>query len=84
MLTALREIDGGWGEGGGQVIRTAVALAAITHTPIRVHNVRANQRPLGWRRNIWRPGAQSPGSVAHGPTVSNCAPPRSSSCRDGS
>lgn len=41
MLTALREIDGAWGEGGGQLIRTAVALAASTHTPIRVHNVRA-------------------------------------------
>ena len=47
MLTAMREIDGAWGEGGGPLIRTAVALAAITHTPIRVRNVRANRRPTG-------------------------------------
>ena len=47
MLTALREIDGAWGEGGGQLIRTAVALAAITRTPIRVRHVRANRRPPG-------------------------------------
>ena len=47
MFTALREIDGGWGEGGGQLIRTAVALAAITRTAIRVHNVRAHRQPPG-------------------------------------
>lgn len=41
------EIDGAWGEGGGQLIRTAVALAAITRTPIRVRNVRAARRPPG-------------------------------------
>ena len=47
MPTAMREIDGAWGEGGGQLIRTAVALAAITHTPIRVRHVRANRQPPG-------------------------------------
>ena len=47
MFTALREIDGGWGEGGGQLIRTAVALAAITRTPIRVRHVRAHRQPPG-------------------------------------
>ncbi|MGE5339346.1 MAG: RNA 3'-terminal phosphate cyclase [Gemmatimonadota bacterium] len=41
------DIDGAWGEGGGQLVRTAVALAAITHTPIRVRNVRAARRPAG-------------------------------------
>lgn len=41
------EIDGAWGEGGGQLIRTAVALAAITRTPIRVRNARAARRPPG-------------------------------------
>ncbi len=40
-------IDGAWGEGGGQLIRTAVALAAIARTPIRVRNVRAARRPPG-------------------------------------
>jgi RNA 3'-phosphate cyclase len=47
ISNALREIDGAWGEGGGQLIRTAVALAAITHTPIRVRHVRANRQPPG-------------------------------------
>lgn len=47
MPTAPWEIDGAWGEGGGQLIRTAVALAAITHTPIRVRHVRANRQPPG-------------------------------------
>lgn len=41
------DIDGAWGEGGGQLVRTAVALAAITGTPIRVRNARAARRPPG-------------------------------------
>jgi RNA 3'-terminal phosphate cyclase (ATP) len=41
------EIDGSHGEGGGQLVRTAVALAAISGTPIRVANVRANREKAG-------------------------------------
>ncbi len=41
------EIDGAWGEGGGQLIRTAVALSALASTPIRVRNVRAARHPPG-------------------------------------
>jgi RNA 3'-phosphate cyclase len=37
------EIDGAYGEGGGQLVRTAVALAAITGTPVRLANVRAKR-----------------------------------------
>jgi hypothetical protein len=40
---ALVEFDGRVGEGGGQLVRVAVALAAITSTPIRIHHVRANR-----------------------------------------
>jgi hypothetical protein len=40
---ALIEFDGRVGEGGGQLVRVAVALAAITGTPIRIHHVRANR-----------------------------------------
>ncbi len=36
-------IDGAYGEGGGQILRTAFALAAITGTPIRIENIRANR-----------------------------------------
>lgn len=41
------DIDGAHGEGGGQLVRTAVALAAIRRTPIRVRNVRAGRRNPG-------------------------------------
>ena len=39
----LVELDGRVGEGGGQLVRVAVALSAITGTPIRIHHVRANR-----------------------------------------
>jgi RNA 3'-phosphate cyclase len=41
------EIDGAYGEGGGQLVRTAVALAAITGTPVRLANVRAKRDKPG-------------------------------------
>jgi RNA 3'-terminal phosphate cyclase len=37
------EIDGAHGEGGGRLVRTAVALAAVTGTAIRLHDVRARR-----------------------------------------
>lgn len=40
-------VDGSQGEGGGQIVRTAVALAARTNTPIEISNVRANRDPPG-------------------------------------
>jgi len=43
------EIDGGEGEGGGQVIRTAMALSSITKTPIRISNIRAKRPKPGLR-----------------------------------
>ena len=41
------EIDGAYGEGGGQLVRTAVALAALTGRPLRLANVRANRAKPG-------------------------------------
>src|SRR4051794_28914557 len=41
------EIDGSFGEGGGQVIRTGVALSALTGKPLRVFNVRARRSKPG-------------------------------------
>ncbi|ERS99989.1 RNA 3'-terminal phosphate cyclase [Sporothrix schenckii 1099-18] len=38
------ELDGRTGEGGGQLVRIATALAALTGQPIRVVNVRGNRR----------------------------------------
>jgi RNA 3'-terminal phosphate cyclase (ATP) len=36
-------VDGSRGEGGGQILRTAVALSAVTHDPVRVTNIRAGR-----------------------------------------
>lgn len=41
----LLSIDGSYGEGGGQIVRTAVALSVLTNTPIQITNIRAN-RPI--------------------------------------
>lgn len=41
------EIDGAYGEGGGQLVRTAVALSAITHRPVRISNIRAGRSRPG-------------------------------------
>jgi len=43
------KIDGSHGEGGGQVLRTAVALSAITGHPIEITSVRANRKPPGFK-----------------------------------
>jgi RNA 3'-phosphate cyclase len=42
-------IDGSYGEGGGQIIRTAVALSVLTNQPIQINNIRANRPVPGLR-----------------------------------
>jgi RNA 3'-terminal phosphate cyclase (ATP) len=42
-------IDGSHGEGGGQVLRTSLALSAITGQPVRVEHIRAARRTPGLR-----------------------------------
>jgi RNA 3'-terminal phosphate cyclase (ATP) len=37
------EIDGRTGEGGGQLVRVACALAAVTSQAVKVTNVRGNR-----------------------------------------
>jgi RNA 3'-terminal phosphate cyclase (ATP) len=44
------EIDGSYGEGGGQLVRTAVALSAVTGTEIRVTNIRKNRPNPGLKQ----------------------------------
>jgi RNA 3'-phosphate cyclase len=41
------EIDGSYGEGGGQLVRTAVALAAVTGRGVRIRGIRARRRTPG-------------------------------------
>jgi RNA 3'-terminal phosphate cyclase (ATP) len=43
-------IDGSQGEGGGQVLRTSLALSMITGTPIRIDKVRARRSKPGLMR----------------------------------
>ncbi|MCK5265699.1 MAG: RNA 3'-phosphate cyclase, partial [Candidatus Thorarchaeota archaeon] len=35
------EIDGSYGEGGGQILRTSISLAALTMKPVRISKIRA-------------------------------------------
>lgn len=44
------EIDGAEGEGGGQVLRTALALSLATGQPFRIHNIRAGRSKPGLMR----------------------------------
>ncbi len=45
MLT----IDGSYGEGGGQVLRTSLSLAAITGQAVRIERIRAGRKKPGLR-----------------------------------
>jgi len=37
------DIDGSYGTGGGQLVRNAVALSALTGTPVRIRSIRAKR-----------------------------------------
>ena len=44
------EIDGSEGEGGGQILRSALSLAICTQQPFRITNIRANREKPGLMR----------------------------------
>lgn len=46
MLT----LDGSFGEGGGQILRSALALALVTGKPFRIEKIRANRKKPGLMR----------------------------------
>ena len=50
LFLAMIEIDGSFGEGGGQILRMSVALSALTKKPVKVFNIRANRPNPGLRR----------------------------------
>jgi len=47
MNNGLVVIDGSIGEGGGQILRTALALSAVLMKPIRIFNIRAKRKNPG-------------------------------------
>jgi len=44
------EIDGSRGEGGGQILRTSLALSMITRRPMRMRRIRARRKKPGLQR----------------------------------
>ena len=48
--THVLKIDGSYGEGGGQILRSIVSLSAIIGKPIEVINIRAKRQNPGLRR----------------------------------
>ena len=47
---AMIEIDGSEGEGGGQIVRSSLALSLLTGKPFRITNVRAGRKKPGLMR----------------------------------
>jgi len=43
-------IDGSQGEGGGQILRSALSLSMVTGTPFQIHNIRAQRSKPGLLR----------------------------------
>jgi len=43
----MMEIDGAIGEGGGQVLRTALSVACVKGQPVRIYNIRAGRESGG-------------------------------------
>ncbi len=68
------EIDGSEGEGGGQILRTSLALSVITRTPVLLRNVRAKRSKPGLRRQhlaAVRAAASISGAELRGDAVSS-------------
>jgi RNA 3'-terminal phosphate cyclase (ATP) len=50
MTDAAVEIDGSRGEGGGQILRTSLALSMITKRPLRMRRIRSGRKKPGLQR----------------------------------
>jgi len=50
MEQTLVRIDGSFGEGGGQILRTSLSLSLVTGKPFRIEKIRANREKPGLLR----------------------------------
>lgn len=48
-MNSIVELDGSQGEGGGQILRTSLALSLVSGRPFHLANVRARRKPPGLR-----------------------------------
>ncbi len=49
-MSKLLKIDGSHGEGGGQIVRSSLALSIVTGTPIVIEHIRAGRKKSGLMR----------------------------------
>lgn len=49
-MSPILTIDGSFGEGGGQVLRSSLALSLVTGTAFRIERIRANRKKSGLMR----------------------------------
>ncbi len=49
-MTDMIEIDGSFGEGGGQIVRSSLALSLVTGRPFTLDNIRAGRKKPGLMR----------------------------------
>lgn len=49
-ITTMLTLDGSHGEGGGQILRSAIALSLLTGQPVRIVNIRAGRSRPGLMR----------------------------------
>src|SRR5262245_22906176 len=61
----MNRIDGSVGEGGGQVVRTALTLAAVTRREVEVFAIRKGRRAAGLRIDLIA-AARALATVTHG------------------
>jgi RNA 3'-terminal phosphate cyclase (ATP) len=50
MAAGILTIDGSFGEGGGQVLRSSLALSLVTGKPFVIENIRASRKKPGLMR----------------------------------
>jgi RNA 3'-terminal phosphate cyclase (ATP) len=50
METNMLQLDGSIGEGGGQILRTALSLSLLTGKPFQLINIRAGRKKPGLMR----------------------------------